>query len=91
MQVGAFWGCTNPLLKRGSQGIDEAGKGAKGPAGKWVAELLFLLTRWQWLLPFAINQCGSLVYYVTLGTADLAMAVPISNSVTFLWTFLMGW
>ena len=43
------------------------------------------------MMDLYFSQCGSLVYYMTLGSADLAMAVPISNSVTFLWTFLMSW
>lgn len=49
-------------------------------------DLRLSVCRWQYLLPFAINQCGSLVYYITLGGADISMAVPIANSMTFMWT-----
>eukprot|EP00961_Rhodomonas_salina_P139627 1879079-Rhodomonas_salina.4 len=38
-----------------------------------MQELWFLVTRWQWLLPFALNQSGSFVYYLTLGTAGLCL------------------
>mmetsp|Transcript_46904 Transcript_46904/g.73415 ORF Transcript_46904/g.73415 Transcript_46904/m.73415 type:complete len:117 (+) Transcript_46904:669-1019(+) len=76
------------MLKRGSAGIEHIKK--EGALTQTVAELWFLLTRWQWLLPFVINQCGSLVYYITLGSADISMAVPIANSTTFFWTWAAG-
>ena len=48
--VGAFWGCTNPLLKRASTGIEIV-------HGGWWAELWFLVSRPQWVLAFLLNQC----------------------------------
>mmetsp|Transcript_1573 Transcript_1573/g.3342 ORF Transcript_1573/g.3342 Transcript_1573/m.3342 type:complete len:131 (+) Transcript_1573:90-482(+) len=84
--VGAFWGCTNPFLKQGSEGVDKVKPSSAYP--QWLSELIFLFSRWQYLVPFLINQCGSLVYYLTLGDADISLAVPIANSTTFLWTAL---
>mmetsp|Transcript_13590 Transcript_13590/g.31529 ORF Transcript_13590/g.31529 Transcript_13590/m.31529 type:complete len:143 (-) Transcript_13590:133-561(-) len=84
--VGAFWGCTNPFLKSGSKGVEQLKTDSVTP--KWLSEIFFLLTRWQYVVPFAINQCGSLVYYLSLGDADISMAVPIANSTTFMWTAL---
>ena len=65
MQVGAFWGCTNPFLKQGSKGVDRVK--ATSALGQLGAELWFLFSNWRYTLPFAINQCGSLMYYITLG------------------------
>jgi hypothetical protein len=41
-QVGAFWGCTNPLLKRGSKGVENVK--AKNPSGR---EYTGVLCRFQ--------------------------------------------
>lgn len=41
-------------------------------------------------MPLAINLSGSVVYYYTLGHAELSMAVPITNAMTFVVTALTG-
>ncbi|XP_061651652.1 transmembrane protein 234 isoform X2 [Phyllopteryx taeniolatus] len=86
--VSALWGCTNPFLKRGTEGIEHVSK--SGKVAQFLAELKFLFLNVKYLIPFVLNQCGSLVYYYTLSTADLSLAVPVSNSLTFLWTVLTG-
>ncbi|KAJ8385544.1 hypothetical protein AAFF_G00184980 [Aldrovandia affinis] len=53
-------------------------------------ELKFLFLNVKYLLPFLLNQSGSLVYYLTLATTDLSLAVPVANSLTFLFTILTG-
>ncbi|KAM3582554.1 hypothetical protein VKS41_005199 [Umbelopsis sp. WA50703] len=52
--------------------------------------MIYLFTRWQYLLPLMINLSGSMAYYYTLGKAELSLAVPITNSVTFIFTLLTG-
>ncbi|XP_058853382.1 transmembrane protein 234 [Acipenser ruthenus] len=44
----------------------------------------------QYLVPFLLNQSGSVIYYLTLASTDLSLAVPVSNSLTFLFTLLTG-
>ncbi|CAG8657117.1 4437_t:CDS:2, partial [Funneliformis mosseae] len=51
-------------------------------------EIEFLVTRWQFMLPLILNISGSLIYYHTLGQSDLSLAVPITNSLTFIFTTL---
>ncbi|CAB3370756.1 Hypothetical predicted protein [Cloeon dipterum] len=46
--------------------------------------------KWQYILPFLLNQCGSVVYFLTLQQTDLSLAVPIANALTFLFTALVG-
>ena len=49
-----------------------------------------MLTTWKLILSFLLNQCGSVLFYFTLASADLSLAVPISNSLTLLFTVLIG-
>lgn len=84
--VGLFWGVTNPFIRRGATGVDEIKSDSKWL--KTFLELKFLVTRWQYILPFLINQCGSILYVYTLQEAELSLAVPVANSFTFLFTAL---
>lgn len=39
----------------------------------------------------ALNQSGSVLYFFTLQNVDLSLAVPVTNSLTFVFTALVGW
>ncbi|KAF8942005.1 heme binding [Haplosporangium gracile] len=86
--VALCWGFTNPFIKNGSKGLESIKRDS------WIrqvaAEYWYLLTRWQYVVPLVLNLCGSVVYYHTLGKADLSLAVPITNSLTFIFTTLAG-
>lgn len=84
--VGLLWGATNPLIKRGSKGIDSVKSDSK--LLRIFEEIKFLITTWQYIIPFLCNQCGSLLYVCALQNSELSMAVPIANSCTFLFTAL---
>lgn len=86
--VAGLWGATNPFIKSGSKGIESIK--ASTPVRQFVAELLFLMTNWKYLVPFLLNQSGSVMYYITLASADLSLAVPITNSLTFIFTAISG-
>ncbi|CAL8285107.1 unnamed protein product [Lota lota] len=86
--VALLWGCTNPFLKRGTEGIENVKRTNK--VLQVLAEVKFLFLNLQYLVPFLLNQLGSLVYYFTLATTDLSLAVPVTNSLTFLLTVLTG-
>lgn len=89
--VAICWGSTNPLIKLGSSGLDKVS--AKYPEGglkKWFAEIKYLFTKWQYVLPLLLNLSGSVVYYYTLGKSDMSLAVPITNSLTFIFSLLTG-
>ncbi len=88
MAVALVWGGTNPLLKRGSAGIENIK--CSNRLLQVLMELKFLAFRWTYVVPFLINQSGSILYYFTLGQADLSLAVPITNSLTFLVTTIAG-
>ncbi|KAJ2780844.1 hypothetical protein H4R18_003213 [Coemansia javaensis] len=82
------WGFTNPFIKRGSAGVEDIKR--SGWARQVLAETWFLATRWQYVLALAINLSGSAVYYYTLGSADITIAVPITNSLALVFTVLAG-
>ncbi|KAK6188755.1 hypothetical protein SNE40_004869 [Patella caerulea] len=84
--VAVLWGGTNPFIKKGSQGIEKIKH--ENPIKQFLSELIFLFSNWKYLLPFLVNQSGSVVYYITLSSADLSLAVPITNSLTFIFTSL---
>ncbi|TRY86804.1 hypothetical protein DNTS_020525, partial [Danionella cerebrum] len=86
--VSILWGCTNPFLKKGTEGIEGIQRGNK--LQQILAELRFLFFNLKYLVPFLLNQSGSLFFYFTLASTDLSLAVPVVNSLTFLFTVLMG-
>ncbi|XP_015235459.1 transmembrane protein 234 [Cyprinodon tularosa] len=86
--VSLLWGCTNPFLKKGSEGIENVKETNR--VSQLLAEIKFLLLNVKYLVPFLLNQSGSLVYFYTLSTTDLSFAVPVANSLTFLCTLLTG-
>lgn len=86
--VSLLWGCTNPFLKKGSEGIENVTETNR--LSQLLAEIKFLLLNVKYLVPFLLNQSGSLVYFYTLSTTDLSLAVPVANSLTFLCTLLTG-
>ncbi|NXC06583.1 TM234 protein, partial [Orthonyx spaldingii] len=42
------------------------------------------------LLPFLLNQAGSLLFYLTLASTDLSLAVPLCNSLALIVTLVTG-
>lgn len=46
--VAICWGSTNPLIKKGSSGLEKVSeKYPEGGLKKWLAELKYLFTKWQ--------------------------------------------
>ncbi|XP_051504448.1 transmembrane protein 234 [Myxocyprinus asiaticus] len=86
--VAILWGGTNPFLKKGTEGIEQVRRGSK--LLQFLGEVKFLFLNLRYLVPFLLNQSGSLVFYFTLASTDLSLAVPVVNSLTFLFTLLMG-
>ncbi|CAG5127820.1 unnamed protein product, partial [Candidula unifasciata] len=84
--VALLWGATNPLLKLHSVGVENIKR--DGKIGQLIAECAFLFLNWKYLLSFLANQMASVLYYITLSSADVTLAVPITNSLTFIFTAL---
>ncbi|XP_055329401.1 transmembrane protein 234 homolog [Paramacrobiotus metropolitanus] len=95
------WGCTNPFIRQGSRAnsaksISEIQKRQFASCGVWwwiwrnVCKLGSFMGTWQVFLPFVINQCGSVFFWMGLAHAPLRFAVPFTNALTFLFTTLTG-
>lgn len=82
--VGAFWGCTNPLMRQGSQEVT-ATKQENNTSwfSKWLSVRVWL--------PYALNQSGSLLFYYTLGHSDLSLAVPICNGLALVFSIVTSY
>lgn len=58
-----------------------------GPAPTGLGkQLVRVLASWRFWLFYGINQLGSVLYNYLLGTTDLALASPVCNSLTFVFT-----
>ncbi|XP_067867867.1 transmembrane protein 234 [Heterodontus francisci] len=86
--VALLWGGTNPFLKKGTEGIEKVK--SRNFVTQLFAEMKFLFLNYKYLVPFLLNQSGSVIYYFTLASTDLSLAVVLSNSLTFLFTLLTG-
>ncbi|KFO86714.1 Transmembrane protein 234 [Buceros rhinoceros silvestris] len=42
------------------------------------------------MVPFLLNQGGSLLFYLTLASAELSLAVPLCNSLALIVTLATG-
>ncbi|XP_043583774.1 transmembrane protein 234 homolog [Bombus pyrosoma] len=87
--VAFLWGVTNPFIKKGAKGLENVKSSSK--FFKFFKELAFLITNLKYIIPFIINQCGSVLYFLTLNKVDISLAIPVTNSLTFVITAITGW
>ena len=88
VMVAMCWGITNPLLRLGSKGIEKVS--SEQFMMKIVHEIIFLARNWKYTIPFLINQSASVLYFLTLANTELSVAVPVVNSLTFIFTVVAG-
>ncbi|PRP87926.1 hypothetical protein PROFUN_02663 [Planoprotostelium fungivorum] len=85
--VALVWGATNPLMKIGSRGVSRVAASSQGNVvSKFANEMKYLFTQWRYIGAFLLNQSGSILFYYTLSNNEISMVVPITNSLTFLFT-----
>ncbi|XP_072389055.1 transmembrane protein 234 homolog [Diabrotica undecimpunctata] len=87
--TGLLWGATNPIIKKKSRGITKVTADSK--ILQFLLEIKFLATNLEYLFPMLLNQLGSVIFYITLNISDLTLAVPVANSLTFVFTAISGW
>ncbi|XP_073408081.1 transmembrane protein 234 isoform X2 [Dendrobates tinctorius] len=86
--VSILWGATNPFLRRGAEGVELVK--VEGRVRRLLYEAKFLLSNYRYVVPFLLNQSGSLVFYITLASTDLSLAVPVCNSLALVFTMVTG-
>ncbi|XP_073521796.1 transmembrane protein 234 [Phyllobates terribilis] len=88
LTVSVLWGTTNPFLRRGAEGVEHVK--VEGRVRRLLHEAKFLLSNYRYVVPFLLNQSGSLVFYITLASTDLSLAVPVCNSLALVFTMVTG-
>ena len=51
----------------------------------------FLALKLSYAIPFLLNQIGGILFVYLLGFTDLSLAVPLTNSLSFIVTTLTGY
>ncbi|XP_013808836.2 transmembrane protein 234 isoform X1 [Apteryx mantelli] len=86
--VAVLWGSTGPFLRTGAAGLEQVRD--QGRLRQLLAEIRFLGLNYKYVVPFLLNQCGSLLFYLTLASTDLSLAVPLCNSLALIATLVTG-
>ncbi|KAM8975847.1 transmembrane protein 234 [Pelodytes ibericus] len=86
--VSLLWGATNPFLRKGAEGLE--GVKEERNFRQLLSEAKFLISNWRYVIPFLLNQSGSVVFYLTLASAELSLAVPVCNSLALVFTLVSG-
>ena len=89
--VGIFWGCTNPLLRhealQSNSSAEQFGTGSQQEGSRLLPSLK-KFSHVGVLLPYILNQAGSLLFYLTLGNSDISASVPICNGLALFFSVL---
>ncbi|XP_051493963.1 transmembrane protein 234 [Apus apus] len=86
--VAALWGSTGPFLRAGAAGLE--GVRHRSRLRQLLGEIRFLGLSYKYMVPFLLNQGGSLLFYLTLASTDLSLAVPLCNSLALIITLVTG-
>lgn len=103
--VSMLWGCTNPFIKR-AQAQNMASSASSSTASpstlpkyavndkkkaSFMTPIYRMLTDSKSFIPYAINQSGSVLFGYILSQQPVSQAVPICNSLTFIFTAITGY
>ncbi|VDN01467.1 unnamed protein product [Thelazia callipaeda] len=89
--VAFLWGTTNPLIRQAACSRTQSRDIAGNYYGKRLIWQLWEIIRyWPFSIPFAVNQIASLLYMWVLTKLPVTVAVPLVNSLTFVFTELTG-
>ena len=96
MTVALVWGVTNPLMKRGAALTLQKKESYPGNCMlRILLEVLQLFCGASYLMPFAVNQCGSLLFYYWLiapsEESKLSVVIPTVNALTFVFTAIFAY
>ncbi|KAG0637248.1 integral membrane protein [Tuber brumale] len=98
--VGMAWGLTNPFIRKAAVAYNPPKRAIlenpqNGVLKVWILKAAFamydLLRRPAYAFPLLINLTGSVWFLLLIGGAELSLAVPIVNSLAFLFTVLGDW
>lgn len=94
--VSLLWGCTNPLLRSGATKAENNDREEKDTTETKISLLQSILNslskfkKPSVLVPYLLNQSGSIVYYKLLATSDLSNTIPMCNALAMVFSFIAG-
>ena len=71
--IGFLWGITNPFLEQGAKGVTSNTNEdiSRFFAIRWFLFFWRLIWNCKFMIPFALNQAGSLLFYYALGNSSI--------------------
>ena len=94
--IGISWGLTTPFLRRAALSFTPRTADPTIPRLQyWVTKIRYtvvdLLRRPDYAVPLLLNMSGSIWFFLVVGSNELSLTVPITNSLAFLFTVLGEW
>ena len=65
---------------------EEGGTSGNNIVKRALKDVLFLLSRWRYVVPFLVNQLGSVVFFWRLSGSDMSLVSPVANGLAFFFT-----
>jgi len=78
------WGVTNPLIK--NKGVFIITERKTSIFGNLFGRIFSLFLNWKIVLPIAVNQLGSILFFMCIKYTAVSIAVPVVNSLTLVFT-----
>ncbi|CRG93702.1 conserved Plasmodium protein, unknown function [Plasmodium gallinaceum] len=78
--IGFLWGCTNAYMKKGCK--DE------NTEKNIIKDIISIFKNLNIIIPYILNQIGSLLYYYLLSESDISLVMPLSNASSFFFTYI---
>ncbi|KAH7402190.1 integral membrane protein-like protein [Phaeosphaeria sp. MPI-PUGE-AT-0046c] len=100
LMVSACWGFTTPFMRSAALNYTPRDHPAlSNPDNTWLKQKVLgiwfavvgVLSRPAYAIPLLLNVTGSVWFFILIGEAELSLAVPITNSLAFLFTVLGEW
>eukprot|EP01084_Bolivina_argentea_P266724 452531_1 len=84
--VSILWGCTNPFMREASKTNCNQSNNQNT-----MTKLINFVKNWKFLIPFLLNQCGSILYMKSLADYPISLTVPVSTALTAFFTAITAY
>lgn len=94
--IGLSWGLTTPFLRRAALSFTPRTPESNLPRLQYHLTrvsytVVDLLRRPDYSIPLLLNMSGSLWFFLVVGSNELSLTIPITNSLAFIFTVLGEW
>ena len=88
--VSLLWGVTNPFMREGSKDTDHDEENDNNNSN-YLIKLIHFVKNWKFLVPFLLNQSGSILYMKALSDYPISITVPVSTALTSCFTAITAY